>query len=84
MIYFLYFELMKSIKITHEKTATVVSPLFHFNHPDGEFEDFEEVLVIAIDSEGQQFLPPEIRNVVKIGQPIDGISYYEASIHIKP
>ncbi|TDQ79556.1 hypothetical protein [Sphingobacterium yanglingense] len=75
---------MKSIRITHERTATTVSPLFHFNHPDGELEDFEQVLVIPVDGEGQQFLEPEIRTVVKVGQPIDGISQYEGSIHVNP
>ncbi|GEM_PF-3174851 len=75
---------MKKITIAHPRTSTVVSPLFHFNYPEGQLSDFEEVEIIPVDEEGKQVCKSEIRTVVLVGQPNEkGIAQYEASIHKK-
>ncbi|MGA6117451.1 hypothetical protein [Sphingobacterium anhuiense] len=76
---------MIKIKIVHDESATVVTPLIVFYHPSGQLKDFDEVEIIPINNEGKQILKSEIKKVVEIGQPNEkGISQYEAGNHIKP
>lgn len=75
---------MKTVRINHPSTARSVATIFYFNYPDGSFEDFEKINVVPVDSGNNQLCKSEIRTVVKVGQPINGVSQYKGSIHINP